>query len=157
MKEREIIEAIKNNKKELTAFRYMKKELRDYILDHFRVLPLYQASVESGWHKIDTEKVDCIYFDDAYTLDKDYKPPLSEDEIIEYLIENKTKGIAFGFMPHEVKNWCLNYVNWKTLYRFVDRDNWREEGKWVSCADDGFFNCVSLKEIVCLVDKDCQK
>ncbi len=30
---------------------------------------------------------------------------MKEQEIVEYLKENKTKGVAFKFMPYEVKEW----------------------------------------------------
>ena len=30
---------------------------------------------------------------------------MTEQEIVEYLKGNKTKGVAFGFMPNEVKEW----------------------------------------------------
>lgn len=31
---------------------------------------------------------------------------MTEQEIIKYLKENRTKGVAFNFMPEEVKHWC---------------------------------------------------
>lgn len=33
---------------------------------------------------------------------------MTEQEIIEYLKENKNKGVAFGFMPEEVQIWAKN-------------------------------------------------
>lgn len=50
---------------------------------------------------------------------------MTEKEIVDYLKENRTKGVAFGFMPKEVRNWCkknildINFYNqdegWKTI------------------------------------------
>ena len=31
---------------------------------------------------------------------------MTEQEIIEYLKQNREKGVAFAFMPEEVKHWC---------------------------------------------------
>lgn len=33
---------------------------------------------------------------------------MTEQEIIDYLKENKTRGVAFAFMPSEVQKWCEN-------------------------------------------------
>ena len=30
---------------------------------------------------------------------------MKEQEIVDYLKENRTKGVAFGFMPNEVREW----------------------------------------------------
>lgn len=42
---------------------------------------------------------------------------MTEQEIVEYLKGNKTKGVAFGFMPDEVQKWCNNN---KTKLKFFD-------------------------------------
>lgn len=70
-----------------------------------------------GWNgKCGIECIDTA----IYCLDEDYEPKpethykeldkereeMNEKEIIEYLKQNKEKGIAFNFMPEEVKNWC---------------------------------------------------
>lgn len=39
---------------------------------------------------------------------------MTEKEIIQYLKDNKTKGIAFGFMPDEIQDWCRH--NQKYLF-----------------------------------------
>lgn len=52
---------------------------------------------------------------------------MTEKEIVEYLKENRTKGVAFGFMPEEVQLWvrelghirqCIRFEaeKWKTLF-----------------------------------------
>lgn len=52
---------------------------------------------------------------------------MTEKEIVEYLKNNRTKGVAFGFMPEEVQLWvrelghirqCIRFEaeEWKTLF-----------------------------------------
>lgn len=42
---------------------------------------------------------------------------MTEQEIIEYLKENRLIGVAFKFIPSEVKEWVIeNYKNLKLLY-----------------------------------------
>lgn len=48
---------------------------------------------------------------------------INEQAIIKYLKENKYKGVAFGFMPQDVKDWCLKHRFDKFLNVFDD-DAW---------------------------------
>ena len=57
---------------------------------------------------------------------------MTEQEIINYLKENKNKGVIYLFMPKEVQNWlCINYKNPKLLYL-------TQKGEWKSFFK--FFN-----------------
>ena len=42
---------------------------------------------------------------------------MTEKEIVEYLKNNRTKGIAFGFMPEEVQKWAIKNLNDIELYK----------------------------------------
>lgn len=48
---------------------------------------------------------------------------MTEHEIINYLKENKNNGIAFHFMPEDVRIWCLSSINYQKLLQF-NGDNW---------------------------------
>lgn len=45
---------------------------------------------------------------------------MTEKEIVEYLKENRTKGVAFGFMPEEVQKWAIKNLNDIELYKADD-------------------------------------
>ena len=92
---------------------------------------------------------------------------MTEQEIINYLKENKNKGVIYLFMPKEVQNWlCINYKNpkllyltqkgeWKSFFKFFNDHNnvvgfslsddyeakEKSKGGWVEFEidDDGFF------------------
>lgn len=66
---------------------------------------------------------------------------MTEQEIINFLKENKAKGVGFAFMPEEVKNWC-RYQNSKRIFCvFVDED-WRS-------IDTDYYRFEN-EEIICL-------
>ena len=66
---------------------------------------------------------------------------MTENEIINILKENKTKGIAFGFMPKEVKEWCSKNDS-NLVYYSVN-------GTWFSGDNRSIFD---MNEIVALPD-----
>lgn len=47
---------------------------------------------------------------------------MTEKEIVEYLKNNRTKGVAFGFMPEEVQLWVRNLVHIRQCIRFEDEE-----------------------------------
>lgn len=47
---------------------------------------------------------------------------MTEQEIVSYLKENKTKGIAVGFLPEEVRAWV--YITPISIFRFFDGKEW---------------------------------
>lgn len=46
---------------------------------------------------------------------------MTEQEIIEYLKENKTRGIVFDFFPEDVQNWCRKYRD-KNIFEYFQFD-----------------------------------
>ena len=64
---------------------------------------------------------------------------MTEQEIVEYLKENKNKGVAFGFMPIEVKEW-VNTSSIYTPYLIFD-------GEWKDLSAD---ETVDDKDIIAL-------
>lgn len=66
---------------------------------------------------------------------------MTEQEIVDYLKENKTKGVAFGFMPEEVKEWCSKNDS-NLVYYTVN-------GTWLSGDNRSIFD---MNEIVALPD-----
>ena len=48
---------------------------------------------------------------------------MTEQEIIQYLKENRNKGIAFAFVPEDVKNWCEKHKTERIFDCFQD-GNW---------------------------------
>lgn len=43
---------------------------------------------------------------------------MREKEIVEYLKQNRDKGVAFGFMPKEVKNWACHNDSKVVFFKF---------------------------------------
>lgn len=66
---------------------------------------------------------------------------MTEQEIINVLKENKTRGVAFGFMPKEVKEWCSKNDS-NLVYYSVN-------GTWLSGDNRSIFD---MNEIVALPD-----
>ena len=67
---------------------------------------------------------------------------MTEQEIINYLKENKSKGIAFAFMPEEVQKWakensrelcCYNQPIESTEYE------WMRDGSYKQINQDGLY------------------
>ena len=48
---------------------------------------------------------------------------MTEQEIVQYLKDNMEKGIAFHFMPEDVRIWCLSSINYQKLLQF-NGDSW---------------------------------
>lgn len=72
---------------------------------------------------------------------------INEQAIIKYLKENKYKGVAFGFMPQDAKDWCLKHRDDRILDVFDD-DAW--------IVPDSALLCYS-SDIYCLPEDYEQK
>lgn len=48
---------------------------------------------------------------------------MTENQIIQYLRDNKLNGVAFCFMPKEVQAWCKNNYHSK-LFFYYNLDYW---------------------------------
>lgn len=71
---------------------------------------------------------------------------MDEQKIVEYLKKNKETGIAFGFMPKEVKEWCSKNDS-NLVYYSVN-------GTWFSNDKRSMFD---MNEIVALPDSFIQQ
>lgn len=60
---------------------------------------------------------------------------MTENEIIDYLKENATKGVAFGFMPKDVQKWCKDHRNEPIFQEYICDDIW-SQSKPIFCRDD---------------------
>lgn len=78
---------------------------------------------------------------------------MKENEIIQYLKNNRSKGVAFAFMPESVKEWCRNrYDRSIFMVPFEDyRKGCAEEFdvKWWQCRKN---HTILVTEPLCLVD-----
>ena len=100
-----------------------------------------------------------LYDDKVYTLSEDYKHEkpeqikdfdnikflrkdikMTEQEIVLYLKENKTSGIAVGFLPEEVRAWV--YITPISIFMFFDGKGWIKSEKTV----------IRDNDIICLPD-----
>lgn len=61
---------------------------------------------------------------------------MTEQEIIQYLKDNMEKGIAFHFMPEEVKEWCRKYSKKLCWY---DVNCWSNGGSEKRLYDDKIY------------------
>lgn len=59
---------------------------------------------------------------------------MSENEIIEYLKQNKEKGVAPAFMPQEVKDWCKKHQN-ENILRIYCVGGWSRFGVYFLSKD----------------------
>jgi hypothetical protein len=68
---------------------------------------------------------------------------MTENEIIQYLKDNKKNGVAYHFMPEEVKTWCDSHIK-DLLYFDYDNDSFEAyyeasiicENEVVALSDD---------------------
>lgn len=52
---------------------------------------------------------------------------MDENEIIEYLKDNRGKGVMFAFMPEAVRRWCHEHED-EPVFCFYSVNSWSEEG-----------------------------
>ena len=73
-----------------------------------------------------------------------------EQEIVNYLKENLNKGVAFGFMPEEVKDWCE--IHPSNIFRVFTQYDGKENknGMWKTISNENY-EMVS-DDIICLPD-----
>ena len=62
------------------------------------------------------------------------KVKMTEQEIINILKENKTKGVAYLFMPEEVSEWVWKHLTEPRLLYLNPRGDWEEFN--ARCTDD---------------------
>lgn len=49
---------------------------------------------------------------------------MGEQDIIRYLKENRTNGVAFAFMPRDVTYWCCEHRNEEIFLPLLQRVEW---------------------------------
>lgn len=64
---------------------------------------------------------------------------MTELEIINYLKENGTKGVAYGFMPQDVRKWCKDHRHEPIFQVYVCDDIW-SQARPISCRDDKVYS-----------------
>lgn len=57
---------------------------------------------------------------------------MTEQEIIKYLKENRTKRVAFGFMPEEVKEWCKEHM-YEPIFNVYFYNGWCKRKSEICC------------------------
>lgn len=62
---------------------------------------------------------------------------MTEKEVILYLKENKKNGVAFDFMPSEVRDWCKSHRD-ETIFH-VFSDTWRTLRSTILCEPHGIY------------------
>ena len=77
---------------------------------------------------------------------------MTEQEVVNILKENKTKGIAFNFMPKEVRDWCCNRPNYFNDFLQYKNGAWRDEYRFVNPSKD--LKEMALEEIIILALPD---
>lgn len=63
---------------------------------------------------------------------------MTENEIISYLKENKNKGVAFDFMPSEVKDWCMARQG-EPIFNVYFADGWDNTKTGINCCYAGIY------------------
>ena len=78
---------------------------------------------------------------------------MTEQEIIDYLKENKNKGVAFAFMPEDVKEWCRNRYDrsiFMTPYEDYATGSAEEyDIRWFQCREN---HTILMAKPLCLID-----
>lgn len=70
---------------------------------------------------------------------------MTEQEIVDYLKENKRKGVAFAFMPEDVKEWCKQHSN-ESIFIIYYKDDW-EIDSCIRCYYNGIYALPDAYEI----------
>ncbi len=75
---------------------------------------------------------------------------MTEQEIVNCLKENKSKGIAFGFLPEEVKDWCK--IRYSNIFQYFSKYDGKENknGMWKIMSNESYE--FAADEIICLPD-----
>lgn len=60
---------------------------------------------------------------------------MTENEIVQYLKENKNKGVMFTFMPKEVREWCFHKKEYHSDFLVYKLNR-----GWVEVSDDFLLN-----------------
>lgn len=68
---------------------------------------------------------------------------MTEQEIINYLRENGTKGVVFAFMPEEVKEWCWAHRHERIFQMYTQENGSGHEWttpKPICCQNDRVYS-----------------
>lgn len=71
---------------------------------------------------------------------------MTEQDIVKYLKQNKEKGVAFAFMPEEVKAWCEKNKDKQIFKSFNDYD-WGCETGAIHCYGDYIYTLSENYEV----------
>lgn len=63
---------------------------------------------------------------------------MNETEIIEYLKQNKTKGVPYDFMPDDVQDWCYEHKD-KSIFNVYYSDGWNIIKSGITCCYAGIY------------------
>ena len=63
---------------------------------------------------------------------------MTEQEIMDILIQNREKGIAFGFLPVEVQEWCKARMN-QHIFNVYRDDEWFNGESCISCSNSHIY------------------
>lgn len=150
MTEEEIIQYLKMNKNIGIVFKFMPEDVKKWCKDHDcndDSVPFQTFTYNNQWEYIKhwNHRVTDL-FDRVICLPEDYKYEnpeqikefdkikflrkdinMTEQEIVLYLKENKTSGIAVGFLPEEVREFV--YITPISIFRFFDGKEWIKSEK----------------------------
>lgn len=76
---------------------------------------------------------------------------MDKNEIINYLKDNKLKGVAFAFMPNCVKDWCRNKYDRSIFMECLSSHNGPAEEqdiKWFNCRTNHVFDMTSVISLI---------
>lgn len=71
---------------------------------------------------------------------------MTEQEIIEYLKENRNKGVACRFMPNEVHKWCKKHRAEKIFLLLTEKYGWTKPISFI-CSDVSVYALPDSYEI----------
>lgn len=150
MTEEEIIQYLKMNRNIGIVFKFMPEDVKKWCKDHDcndNSVPFQtfthnnQLEYIKRWnHRVTDlfDRVICLPADYKYEKPEQIKEfdkikflrndiNMTEQEIVLYLKENKTSGIAVGFLPEEVREFV--YITPISIFRFFDGKEWIKSQK----------------------------
>ena len=63
---------------------------------------------------------------------------MNKKEIIEYLKQNKEKGVVFAFMSQDVRDWCMTHRN-DPIFNIYFSDGWNIIRSGINCCYSGIY------------------
>lgn len=64
---------------------------------------------------------------------------MNEQQIVDYLKENFTRGVAFRFMPNEVQRWCMKHRDEDIFFRFSEEYGWGSKQLKICCLNSSVY------------------